>query len=591
MKNFFKYLLASVLGVFIAMVLFFFFTLGIFTGIISSASKTVEIAKNSTLWIQLNGEIVDRKLPNPFEELNFFSSEQPVSLGLNEILKHIDKAKTDPNINGIYLNLMDLRTGYATVEEIRENLKEFKKSGKFIYAYSNMLSQKAYYLASVADSLFINPEGGVDLRGISAQRTFFKNALDKLGIEAQVIRGKNNQFKAAVEPFIREDMSPANKKQTEVYISSLWKTITSSIAESRKISVDSLNLLADEVLIFHEARKAVEAGLIDGLKYKDQVIDDLKKLSLISPANELAAVKFSKYIKSTIPEMLPQKGNKIAIVYANGEIDPVGGDDYFIDSKKISASLREARQDSSVKAVVLRVNSPGGSAFGSEVILREVNLTAAEKPIIVSMGDLAASGGYYISCGADYIMSSPLTLTGSIGIFGIIPNFGPLMNDKLGLTTDKVMTNAHSDMPSVTRRMTQFEKDLFQERIERGYHTFITHVSKGRDMDVDAVDNIGQGRVWSGENALEIGLVDGFGGLKDAIELAREKAGIHSYQVLELPQLKDPFEKLIENWTSEIKIRLLKEEMGESYQIYRNIQKFSNMNGVMARLPYDLKVE
>jgi len=591
MKNFLKYLLASVLGVFIASVLIFFFIVGILSGIIATSSKPIKVAENSTLWMQLNGEIVDRKIPNPFEDLDLFGMDRPVSLGLNNILEQINKAKSDTNIKGIYLNLMDLRTGYATTEEIRNSLKDFKKSGKFIYAYSNMMSQKAYYLASVADSIFVNPEGGIDLRGIRAERTFFKKALDKLGIEAQVIRGKNNKFKAAVEPFLREDMSPANKKQTEVYIGSLWKTITSSIAESRGIPVDVLNQLADEVLIFHKAEKAVEAGLIDGLKFKDQVIDDLKQLTSTSLSDDISAIKLPKYIKTSFPEMMVPKGDKIAVIYANGEIDPAGGDEYMIDSKKISKSLREARRDSSVKAVVLRVNSPGGSAFGSEVILREVKLSAATKPVIVSMGDQAASGGYYISCGAHHIMSSPLTLTGSIGIFGIIPNFGPLMNEKLGLTTDKVMTNAHSDMPTVTRRMTQFEKDLFQERIERGYQTFITHVSEGRNMNPEAVDNIGQGRVWSGENALDIGLVDGYGGLEDAIELAREKAGIPTYQLLELPQLKDPFEKFIEEWTSQIKIRILTAEMGESYQIYQNIQKFSKMNGVMARLPYELKVE
>ena len=592
MRIFWKAFLASLLAIFVSSILFMFVLMGIVSAIASFSEKQVIVKSQSLLVIKLDNRIVERKSNNPFDELEIPGFSTTSTTGLNQIFNVIDKAKTDDNIEGIFLELSDIESGYATIEEIRNALKDFQSSGKFIYAYSDAISQKAYYLATVSDSIILNPAGMFDFRGLNAERTFYKKAMEKFGIEMQVVRGKNNKFKSAVEPFLYEEMSEANRQQTTVYLSSIWNHLLKGIAEERDIPVDSLNKYANSVLTFQPAEVALKAGFFDNLKDRDQVLADLRTLAGLAENEDIPVLTVGEYDK--MPKIATEKGlakDRIAVVYAEGEIDSsTGYDPHQIDSKEVSKGIREARTDSTVKAIVLRVNSPGGSAFGSEVIWREVKLAQEIKPVIVSMGDYAASGGYYISCPADMIVSNPTTITGSIGVFGTIPNFEKLLSEKIGITFDNVNTNEHSDMPSFYRKMTPFEAGLMQNYVENTYQTFLSHVADGRKMQTVAVDSIGQGRVWSGENALTIGLVDQFGGLKEAIELARQKAGIEKFRVKEFPKLKDPFQELLKNFSAQMQAKVLRSYLGNAYSDWENIQKQATSKGVFALMPYKLDI-
>lgn len=589
MKEFFKYVLATVVGIFavsiIGMVLFFM----IIGAIISSAEKQVVVENNSMLVIDLSRQIVDRAPNDPFEDIDLPFLSQVKSLGLDDVFTSLENAATDDRIKGVYLKLSMVNGGMASVEEIRNALIDFKtKCEKPIYAHADqyMMDQKAYYLGTVADKIVIHPEVSVDFRGLGGEMMFYKNALEKIGVEMQIVR--HGKFKAAVEPFMLDKMSAENREQQLTYMGSLWNHMLKGISEKRNISVEKLNLLADEVQTFNKGQKAVENGLVDEVKYKDQVLDDLREITGIEGKKGVPVISASKYAD------VPAKGKKfsrkkIAVIYASGDIGMSFGGE-FIDGEKLSREIRKVRQDSSYKAIVLRVDSPGGTVFDSETIWREVKLAADEKTLIVSFGDVAASGGYYLSCPADKILASPNTITGSIGIFGTIPNFGELLNDKLGITTDVVKTNKNSDLLTLTRPMTEVERQLLQNSIEEGYDTFISHVAEGRRMTTAQVDSIGQGRVWSGENAKEIGLIDDFGGLKDAIALAAEIEGLDEYRTVDLPALPDPFQELFKVGTDNIRARFLKNELGEKYRYYEYFNKMSGMNGVYARMPYDIFV-
>lgn len=588
MKDFFKFTLASIIGVIIAGLLLLFITIGIFSAMVSVSDQPVQVEGNSVLLLKFDHQIVDRANKNPFEDLDFGFFQGTKTVGLNDILDCIRKAKTDDNITGIYLNPMDIQGGLGTVEEIRSALKDFKTSGKFIYAYGENLSQKAYYLCTIADSLVLNPQGAVDFRGLGGERMFFKKALEKLGVEVQIVR--HGKFKAAVEPFLLDKMSAENRLQTETYLKSMWNEMLTDISASRKMGLDELNDIADMVASFRKADFAKQKNLVDRLKYKDQVIDDLKKLTGTSAKDDVKAVDIFKYIK--VPEKRAPGGlarNKIAVIYASGDID-AGTSENVIKSEDLSRTIREARRDSSIKAIVLRINSPGGSAYGSEVIWREVKLAAEAKPVIASMGDVAASGGYYIACAADTIMADRTTITGSIGIFGMIPNAEKLLEDKLGITQDVVTTNEHSDMISVTRPMSAFERDLMQQTIESGYETFISRVAEGRKMEKAAVDEIGQGRVWAAVNARDIKLIDAYGGLTEAIELAKKMAKLDRFRIVNLPKLKDPIEELIKEISGSAKAGFMKDELGENYKYYEQLRGFLSQKGVQARMPYDIDI-
>ncbi|MFW5755858.1 MAG: signal peptide peptidase SppA, partial [Tangfeifania sp.] len=459
---------------------------------------------------------------------------------------------------------------------------------KPVYAYGNVYDQKAYYLASVADNVVVHPMGTVDFRGLGGEMMFFTNMLEKIGVDMQIVR--HGKFKAAVEPFMLEKMSEENREQQLTYMNSLWNHMLQGISEKRDISIEQLNALADEVQTLRQGTDIVETGLVDEAKYKDQVLDDLREITGTKPNKGVPVIDAGDYAGVTVEgKTKPYSRNKVAVIYASGDIGTTMGGEVII-GEEIGREIRKVRQDSTYKAIVFRVNSPGGSVFDSEVIWREVKLAAEEKTLVVSFGDVAASGGYYISAPADQIVAHPNTITGSIGIFGMIPEFGKLLNDKIGITTDVVETNEHSNFLSLTRPMTDYERRLMQQMIEEGYDTFISHVAEGRGMTKEAVDEIGQGRVWSGENAMEIGLIDQFGGLQDAIELAAELEGLENYRTVSLPRQRDPFEELFKTGPDRMRGWILKKELGEKYRYYEFLKKASGMNGIYARMPYDLNV-
>ncbi|MGQ8338063.1 signal peptide peptidase SppA [Sunxiuqinia sp. A32] len=588
MKEFLKFTLATIVGVILASFLITIFSIIIFSAILSMSEQPVEVANNSMLIIRLDSKIVERSSKSPFSELDMPGFRSSKELGLDDILSSIKKAKTDNKIKGIYLNPSVITAGLATIEEIRNAIIDFKESGKFVYAYGEALSQKSYYLVSVADKIILNPKGMVELKGLSAQRTFFKNALEKIGVEMQVIR--HGKFKAAVEPYILEKMSPENRLQTETYVGSIWNQVLLDISKSRGLSIDELNDLADGVTTFQEAEFLMTKGLIDTVKYKDQVIDELKEKVGISKDKDIPAIDIAKYSRVPATSSKGFVREKIAVIYASGDIDMGGADLNSIQSDKLSRTIRKARQDSAVKAIVLRINSPGGSAYGSEVIWREVKLAAETKPLVASMGDVAASGGYYIAAAADTIIADRTTITGSIGIFGVIPNAGELLNDKLGITYDVVNTNEHSDILSLNRPMNDFEKSLLQNFIERGYDTFVGRVVEGRNLTKDGFENIGEGRVWSAENAMENGLVDLYGGVDDAIKLAAQMAGISEYRTIKLPEIKDPFQEFIKELSGTARMWILEKELGSDYRIYEQLKNIKDTRGVLARMPYEVSI-
>lgn len=564
---------------------------GIIVGLVSSAGdKPVIVKDNSILKITLDNEIVDRSNDNPLQNFDFMSMTSTQKLGLYDILKDIKKAKTDDKIKGIYMELTNISAGAATVEEIRNALLSFKESGKFIISYSDYYSQKAYYLASAADKVYINPQGAIDFKGLSAELMFFKGTLEKLGVEPQIIR--HGKFKSAIEPFILDKMSPANREQTITYMKSIWDNLVAGISESRQITVAELNNLADSMKI-ENATAALTYKMVDGLKYKDEIISELHTLSGVPEKDKLKFIGLANYTKVPEKKSEDKKGlakQKIAIIYASGEINMGDGEEQKIGSDGLSKVIRKARLDSTIKAVVFRVNSPGGSALASEVIWREIVLTKQVKPVIVSMGDVAASGGYYIACPADVILADRNTITGSIGVFGVLWNGQKLLNEKLGVTVDRVTTNTHSDIGSVFRPMEDSERAIIQKSVEDIYDVFITHVAEGRNIEKAQVDSIGQGRVWSGVNAKEIKLIDEFGGIERAIEIAKEKANLDNYRIVELPHQKDPMQQIIQQLKGDSEESTIKQYLGFSYKYYKNLNELMNIKGVQARLPYFINI-
>jgi protease IV len=480
-----------------------------------------------------------------------------------------------------------LSTGYATVEEIRNALIKFKESGKFIYAYGSVYTQKAYYLASVASKIYLTPGGMIEFGGIHSQHVYFKGTLEKLGVEMQVF--KVGKFKSAVEPYIEDKMSEAARAQTQIYIDAIWSHVRKQIALSRGINADSLNSFADKMPLFLDPSVFVESGLIDSLIYKDELLTELKNLTGTKQSDDLNALKNKQYASAFVEK--ESEGivrDKIAVIYAAGGIDTGGSDG--IKSDDLARTIRQARRDSSIKAIVLRINSPGGSALGSEIIWREVKLAKETKPLVVSMGDLAASGGYYIACAADSIVAHPTTLTGSIGIFGMIPNAENLVK-KVGLSFDGAKTNQHSDMPAFDRPFRPEEKKLMQAYVERGYQLFTQRCADGRGTSRAYIDSVGQGRVWAGDNALAIRLVDKTGGLSTAIDIAKHMAKLDKYRITELPEEEDPLKEFFKGMGGDVKMWAIKSLSGEAAQYLISIQEMTNAYPLQARLPYDIAVE
>jgi protease-4 len=478
-------------------------------------------------------------------------------------------------------------SGMATVEEIRNALLDFKKSGKFIVAYSELYSQKAYYLATVANKVYMNPEGTLDFRGIGGEVMFMKGLMEKLDVQIQIIR--HGKFKSAVEPFILDKMSQANKEQTLTYINALWKQMLVGISQSRGISEAQLNKLADN-LSGYTPEVAVKEKMVDQLIYKDQLLQELRNKLNIKNDKDINSINLGKYVLANEKNTPEYSKEKIAIIFASGDIVSGNGDEGTIGSERISKAIRKARLDNNVKAIVLRVNSPGGSALASDVIWREMVLAKKAKPVVVSMGDVAASGGYYISCAASKVFADPNTITGSIGVFGIIPNFQKTLQNKLGITFDKVTTNKHSDFITVTRPLDGEETAIMQGDIERIYKSFIGHVAEGRNTTPAAIDSIGQGRVWSGVDAKRLKLIDEFGGLNNAVDEAAKLAKLSKYNIQTLPALQDPFTKLIEQLTGDYKDTRIQNELGEYYGYFTYLRKLAKAEKIQARLPFEMSV-
>jgi len=588
MKDFFKFVFASMLGFILSFFVVFLLLIVFITALVSTAGSDgkVSVASNSVLHVSLDYPIKERTDKNPFSELSFLGLENKKKLGLNEILQGIEEAKSDDHIKGIYLDASSLESGMATMEEIRNALLDFKKSGKFIIAYSEVYSQGAYYLATVADKIYLNPEGMIDFRGLSSEIMFFKGALEKLDIEAQII--KVGTYKSAVEPFILDKMSEPNKQQVTSFLGSMYDHFLSEISRSRKIPKNTLFTLADSAKI-RAPKDALTFKMVDGLKYKDEVLDELKKLTKVDKKKDIKSVSLEEYAP-TEDEKEESSQNRIAVIYANGEITSGEGNDETIGSERISRAIRKARNDDKVKAIVLRVNSPGGSALASDVIWRETVLAKKSKPVIVSMGDLAASGGYYIACAADSIFAQPNTITGSIGVFGIIPNMQKFFNNKLGITFDGVKTGKYADLGTVSRPLTESERMIIQLEVNKTYDTFTKKVADGRKKSQSYIDSIGQGRVWSGTEALQRGLVDRLGNIDDAIASAAKKAKIKDFKIVNYPAQVDPIKSLFDNSADKVKAYFVKRELGDNFIYYEQMRSALNLSGVQARIPYNIQI-
>jgi len=591
MKQFFGAFFGSCLGILVTgLVITIIFVVSI-ASLFSEAikMKTPHIVKhkeNTVLRIDLNGDIKERGVNNPFGDLDLGPFMPKGTVGLNDIIESLKNAKSDSDIKGIYLEVSDPQAGFATIEEVRKALLEFKTSGKFIYAYSEGYSQKGYYLASTANKLYLNPQGSLEIKGLSSQIMFYKKMLDKLNVEVQIFR--HGKFKSAIEPFMLDKMSDANREQVEIYLGSLWGHMISGIGESRNISVKEINDMADHLSI-RSPEDALKYNLVDALKYEDEVFSAIKKNINIKDSDKISFLSLDDYSKSAIVSEASK--DKIAIIYAVGEIESGEGDDDKIGSARIAKAIRDARLDNTIKAIVFRVNSPGGSALASDVIWRETVLAQKTKPFIVSMGDVAASGGYYISCAADRIFAQPNTITGSIGVFGMIPNAQKALSEKLGITVDTVNTNKHSDVGTILRGVTTEEFEYVQQSVENIYDVFISKVALGRKTSKNKIDSIGQGRVWSGMDAIKINLVDELGGIKDAIAYAAKQAKLRSYKTVDLPKQKDPIQDLFDNTKDEMETRAMKTNLGEQYIYIKQLKNVLKLKGVQARLPYEMIIE
>lgn len=585
MKQFFKMMFASALGAILAAGLLITLSIFLLIGISASMSQPTDFSpsSNSVLKIALNGALSDQKTDNPYAML---LGEEDTELSLTDILKAIKEAKNSDNIKGIYIEAGNFSAGSSSIDAIRRAITDFKESGKFVVAYGDQYTQGSYYLASVADKVYINPQGALLLTGMSSQTMFYKGLLNKLGVEMLIF--KVGTYKGAVEPFMLDKLSDANREQISSYMNGIWDNITADIAKSRKITVEDVNHYADQGFAIALPEKALECGLVDELKYKPEAEEYVKELAGQTD-KKLKTVGVDKV--RNIKSKEGKSKNKIAVLYAEGEITEAVTSPYSMDKSitdKVAKELIKLKEDESIKAVVLRVNSPGGSAFTSEQIWKQVLELKKVKPIVVSMGDVAASGGYYISCAANKIVAEPNTLTGSIGIFGMFPNMTGLFN-KVTLTTDVVKTNTYADLGDVSRPMREDEKALIQGRIESGYDTFITRCADGRGMTKAAIDSIGQGRVWTGEQAIEKGLVDELGGIEKAIAVAAKLADLKDYKLVEVSGSKDFLKDLFEKQLDEVKLNVVKQLMGEDFEYFKTLNLIKSAPAIQTRLPYDVQ--
>ncbi|MCC9166940.1 signal peptide peptidase SppA [Pontibacter harenae] len=587
MLNFLKYVLATVVG----LLIFFFIGILILVGIAASSSSKdeVKIAKSSVLELKLDKRITEREPENPLQELGFSFGALSSLDGLDQIKKAIRTAKNDENIEGIFLNLSLVDAGMGKLEEIRNELISFKESGKFIVSYGDMTSEKAYYLASVADKIYMSPMGTLEFNGMSSEVIFFKKLLDKLDIDVQIF--KVGEYKSAVEPFFLEKMSEANREQVNSFLNSINNYQLANIAKARGKTADELKNVSENMLV-RSPEDAKRFGLITDVAYYDEAINYMKEQAGIELDNKLEMVSFSKYKKVKGESASGSLSNRIAVIYAEGDIVDGEGDEDEIGSLRYADAIRQARLDDNIKAVVLRISSPGGSALASDVIWREIQLTKEKKPVIASMSDVAASGGYYLAMGCDTIVAHPNTITGSIGVFGVIPNIQGFLSNKLGITVDHVSTGKFSDSPTLTRPMTNVEKQFTQNQIDQIYEVFTSKAAQGRSMSQEQLKSYASGRVWSGIEAKERNLVDVYGGLETAIELAAARVGISDdYRIKELPRRKSFFENLFGDMGSQVKEQSVKAELGEMYPYYKMYKKVEQVQGFQARMPFELNLQ
>ena len=592
MKDFLKFTLATVTGIILSSIVLFIIGMVTLFGIVSTADTETIAKKNSVMMLDLNGGLVERTQESPLGILSQLFSDDSNTYGQDDILSSIKKAEENENIKGIYLQASMLGTSYASLQEIRNALLDFKESGKFIIAYGDSYTQGLYYLSSVADKVLLYPKGMIEWKGIASAPLFYKDLLQKIGVEMQIF--KVGTYKSAVEPFISTEMSPANREQVTAFINSIWGQVTEGVSASRSLPVDSLNALADRMPMFYPAEESVQCGLADTLIYRNDVRNYLKQWVDLKEDDRLPVLGLSDMInvKKNMPK--DKSGNIVAVYYASGEITDYSGSstsEEGIVGTKVIRDLRKLKDDEDVKAVVLRVNSPGGSAFASEQIWHAVKELKTEKPVIVSMGDYAASGGYYISCVADTIVAEPTTLTGSFGIFGMVPNVKEL-SEKIGLTYDVVKTNKFSDFGNIMRPFNQDEKTLMQMMITQGYDTFVNRCAEGRHMSKEAIEKIAEGRVWTGEAAKELGLVDVLGGIDTALEIAVRKAGIEGYTVVSYPAKQDLLSSLLNTKpTNYVESQILKSKLGEYYQQFGMLKNLKERSMIQARIPFELNIK
>ncbi|MDG1724721.1 MAG: signal peptide peptidase SppA [Bacteroidia bacterium] len=591
--RFFKVVFASALGYILAIVLFIITLIFIAIGVASNSKTEVKIPSNGVLNMKLNYPLADKSVDDsPIVFLSALDPNANIPLGLNKILRAIEQAKDDEKIKGIILDLTTFSSGYAKISEIRNRLEDFKSSGKFVYAYADYYYFPTYYMASVADSVFINPEGEMSFTGMVGQVSFFAGALEKMGIEVQAIR--SGKFKGAVESFTRKNLSPENRLQMEEYISSVFGEVLNKISDSRKISVQKLKTDADQ-LQMRSVNDFINAGYIDQALYRDQFYTSMKRRMCVDDDKKVPLISEKKYAKSLKSNGIGR--DQIAVVYASGDIVGGKGDGSQIASDDMAKTLKSVRLDNKVKAVVFRIDSRGGSSLASDIIWREAKLLAEEKPLIVSMSDVAASGGYYIATPARKILAEPTTITGSIGVFGLIPNAKKLLNDKIGVTFEYIGTGKNSDMGRIDRPLTSNQKEYIVSIIDKIYDTFLTRVADGRDMTKEDVHAVAQGRVWTGKMAKEVGLVDQLGGLEDAIAVAAEEAGLKDYRLKELPKSKDPIIEMVAKFQGNSslgsQLQIMAKNTGFESYIHQlsDIERWGTKQSVQAIMPYSIEIK
>lgn len=591
MKSFIKYTMATVVGIFLTMTLFTIISIISLAGMMATEGMSAPIKEKSILRLDLSGTLAERSESNPFAAL---MGEENMALSLEDALLALDKAAKNENIIGVYLEGGAMGANPGMAQELRQALVEFKESGKWVLAYGDSYGKTAYYLSSVADSVLLNPEGNVDFGGMASQIMFYKDVMEKVGVKMQVF--KVGTYKSAVEPFICTEMSPANREQVTSYLFSIWTNMLKDVAASRNMEVGKLNSLADSLTMISEASVALNGGLVDKLCYMDEVKAILREKSgLEDEDDDLVFASVADVAKS---ETLDEKvDEQVAVYYAYGEIVQSQGtglgmsQEHQIVGEKMIKDLQDLREDDDVKAVVIRVNSPGGSAFASEQIWREVCLLKEKKPVVVSMGGMAASGGYYISCAANRIFAEPTTLTGSIGIFGMIPDMSELMTEKIGLKFDVVKTNEMSDIGTMARPFNEAESAQMQKMINRGYDLFTKRVADGRGMAQDSVKLIAEGRVWTGEQGLNIGLVDELGNLDDAVAHAAELAKVEKFRAVGYPAPDNPFDQLLNQTKGGYLDSELRELLGEGYAVYSLVRNVKDADRIQARMPFEMNIQ